>query len=435
MKKKIRKTFLVNKSLQLRYMAMVAIMMTAISIITGWAIYTTTWMTLLDKCQNQIAMIDEIFLDLNNLLFIRISLLILSGVCIGVIIVMFMVHRIAGPLFRVKKILGIIGNGIIPPKVHFRKKDELKDIADTVNEVISKISELQGGNLNTIEKVKVCLKRAEDCMKNNLPQTDKAAKEIESALKTLSDIRTFKKQEEGKCKRGMTLLELLIGVFIIAILIAGGGFQLKGLIQRAKVSAAKTTITGFGLALSMIKDDMGIYPPSLAGTKEASLPEDFPPGFDNRNWCGPYAMTLSTTDPWGNDYVYGLDEGIVFGPQSFETHTDENIVFSALPGKGTIIVENPGITSGRIEINGEEIVGPDEFKHTTPKIEKDIYNLDRSNILYIWLQSDPKKHIKITITAALSKDTTFTLYSTGRNGITDYDEEDEDYDDIEYGDF
>jgi signal transduction histidine kinase len=139
-------------------------------------------------------MIDEIFLDLNNLLFIRISLLILSGVCIGVIIVMFMVHRIAGPLFRVKKVLGIIGDGIIPEKVRFRKKDELKDIADTINEVISKISELQGGNLNTIEKVKVCLKRAEDCMKNNPPQTDKAAKEIESALKTLSDIRTFKKQ-------------------------------------------------------------------------------------------------------------------------------------------------------------------------------------------------------------------------------------------------
>ena len=193
MKQKRRKIFLVNKSLQLRYMAMVAIMMTAISIITGWAIYAATWMTLLDRCGNQIAMIDKIFLDLNNLLFIRISLLILSGVCIGVIIVMFMVHRIAGPLFRIKKVLKIIGDGIIPEKVRFRKKDELKDIADTVNEVISKISELQEENSNTIEKAKTCLKRAEECMKNSPPRTDKTAKEIESALKILSDIRTFKK--------------------------------------------------------------------------------------------------------------------------------------------------------------------------------------------------------------------------------------------------
>lgn len=195
MKRKRRRIFLVNKSLQLRYMAMVAIMMTAISIITGWAIYATTWMTLLDRCKNQVAMIDKIFLDINNLLFIRISLLILSGACIGVIIIMFMVHRIAGPLFRIKKILEIIGNGIIPPKVQFRKKDELKDIADTINEVISKISELQEKNSNTIISIKTCLKTAEECMKNNPPRTDKAVKEIESAIKTLNDIQTFKKQE------------------------------------------------------------------------------------------------------------------------------------------------------------------------------------------------------------------------------------------------
>ena len=195
MTRRRRKIFLVNKSLQVRYMAMVAIMMIAISIITGWAIYATTWMTLLDRCNNQIAMIDKIFLDLNNLLFIRISLLILSGVCIGVIIIMFMVHRIAGPLYRVKKVLGVIGDGIIPGEVRFRHKDELKYIADGINKVTGKISELQEKNLNTIEKAKTCLKRAEECMKNSPPQTDRATKEIASALKSLTDIQTFKKQE------------------------------------------------------------------------------------------------------------------------------------------------------------------------------------------------------------------------------------------------
>lgn len=232
-------------------------------------------------------------------------------------------------------------------------------------------------------------------------------------------------------KKGMTLLELLIGVFIITVLIAGGGFQLKGLVQRAKVSAAKTTITGFGLALSMIKDDTGLYPEELADTKEADAPE----GLSNRNWYGPYAMTISLIDPWGNPYEYELEEGILFGPQDFLTHIDENIVFSALPGKGTIIVENSpkGVTAGRIEINGEEIVSQDELKHTTPRIEKTIYNLNSSNILHIWLQSDPKDTVVIKITSALSKNTTFTLYSRGRNGAKNY-KEDVDYDDIVYGD-
>ncbi len=44
--------------------------------------------------------------------------------------------------------------------------------------------------------------------------------------------------------RGMTLLELLVGISIILILIAGAGLQIRGLIQKAKVIAAKATING-----------------------------------------------------------------------------------------------------------------------------------------------------------------------------------------------
>ena len=141
-------------------------------------------------------------------------------------------------------------------------------------------------------------------------------------------------------------------------------------------------------------------------------------------------------DPWGNPYEYELDEGIVFGPQSFETHIDETIIFTAMPGEGTIVVENSpkGVTSGGIEINGEEIVSPYEFQHKKSRIEKTIYNLDRSNILHIWLHSDPHDNIVIKITSALSKNTTFTLYSKGRNGAKNS-KEDVDYDDIKYGDF
>ncbi len=235
-------------------------------------------------------------------------------------------------------------------------------------------------------------------------------------------------------KRGMTLLELLIGIFIIAILIAGGGFQLKGLIHRAKVSAAKTTITGFGLALSMIKDDTGLYPVELEDTKEADAPD----GFSNRNWCGPYAMTISLIDPWGNPYEYELEEGIVFGPQDFKKHTPpqwENINFSTLPGKGTIIVENPpkGITAGRALLNGSEIISPYEFQHTIPEIRK-VITFSKSNTLSIKLESNPHEHIVIRIISPLNKGTTFILYSKGRNGAKN-DKEDEDYDDIKYGDF
>ena len=229
----------------------------------------------------------------------------------------------------------------------------------------------------------------------------------------------------------MTLLELLITVGVITILIAAGGVKIKGLVQRARVSAAKVTINGFALCLGMMKDDTGLYPLSLSDTKEGAPPQ----GFSQRDWCGPYAATLSLTDPWGSPYFYEL-QNAVFGPQAFERTAggpyEETFIFPASPGEGMLVISNPGITSGSVILNGEEIVSENEFKNITPTIIK-VVDLLASNSITIRLASAPGISITVSITASsLSKDAIYILGSYGSDGQTGGTKYEAD---LAYGDF
>jgi hypothetical protein len=68
MNKYKRRNYLIDKSLQLRYMAMVAIFMVFISIGTGCLIYFTTWITLIEKLGDK-APLDIVFADLNKIIY------------------------------------------------------------------------------------------------------------------------------------------------------------------------------------------------------------------------------------------------------------------------------------------------------------------------------------------------------------------------------
>lgn len=226
-------------------------------------------------------------------------------------------------------------------------------------------------------------------------------------------------QRNKTLARGFSLLEILIAIAIIAILAAFMGIQVRNLTQRARVAAAKSTISGFGLALSSIKTHTGFYPQFLADTAEVSPPADFTRAGIG-GWWGPYADGLSHTDPWGNLYLYFLDEGNLFSPAPIQrfhgkpgTHTFN---FTAGGGEGTIIVDNYGVTAGWIELNGVQVIGPGKFKKKISVIELPIILLSGNNTLEIRVASEPATFIDVRITSWVSIDTTFTLLSYGADG-------------------
>ncbi|MCF8062650.1 MAG: HAMP domain-containing protein, partial [Deltaproteobacteria bacterium] len=65
-----------------------------------------------------------------------------------VFVVLYVSHKIAGPLFRFEKELAEIAEGDLTKVIHLRRKDEVTDMADSLNRMTAslreRLEELQG---------------------------------------------------------------------------------------------------------------------------------------------------------------------------------------------------------------------------------------------------------------------------------------------------
>ncbi len=152
-KKYRRRKYLINRSVQPRYMCMVALFICIISLITGWTVYSNTWYMITERIQGE-PELAHILADLNQMLFTRIALVILAGVCVAVVITMFISHRVAGPIFRINKTLEELGEGTLPRKIKLRQRDEFKELSSAVNSVIEKAEEINRANRAAAESLK-----------------------------------------------------------------------------------------------------------------------------------------------------------------------------------------------------------------------------------------------------------------------------------------
>ena len=145
MKKWRRKKYLINRSIQFRYMGMIAIFVVFFSAITGWSIYLTTWITIIERIRGE-PRLHQILDELFRILLFRSLIVIVAGICVAFIITLFISHRIAGPMFRMRRTLDELGRGVIPRKVTLRKKDEFKELSEALNSVIAKAEEMTEAN-------------------------------------------------------------------------------------------------------------------------------------------------------------------------------------------------------------------------------------------------------------------------------------------------
>jgi general secretion pathway protein G len=100
-------------------------------------------------------------------------------------------------------------------------------------------------------------------------------------------------------QRGLTLIEMMVVVTIIAMFGALVLPRFLGRTDAARQTAAKTQINGFLTALGAYKLDTGNYPPTELGLGALRTK---PPNANN--WQGPYLPQDVPNDPWGNGYAY-----------------------------------------------------------------------------------------------------------------------------------
>ncbi len=98
---------------------------------------------------------------------------------------------------------------------------------------------------------------------------------------------------------GVTLIEMLVVVTIIALFAALVAPRMLQKSDTARITAARAQINSFMTALGAYKLDTGVYPTTEQGLQALRTP---PQGVNN--WQGPYLPQDIPDDPWGNPYVY-----------------------------------------------------------------------------------------------------------------------------------
>ena len=105
--------------------------------------------------------------------------------------------------------------------------------------------------------------------------------------------------QRRKGQAGVTLIEMMVVVTIIALFAALVLPKMMNQADRAKVTKAKADINGFETALGSYKLDTGTFPTTEQGLQALRVQ---PEGVEN--WQGPYVQKEIGNDPWGHAYVY-----------------------------------------------------------------------------------------------------------------------------------
>jgi len=147
--------YLLNKSLQLRYVALVTVVSAIISGALGYLI----WRQALDASSDVVLAVDSAFGDdaemqaeMHDNMVGRTStddrnlILRMAGVGLGLMTVLFlylvvMTHKVAGPLYKVSRYFDEMAAGRLGPVYSLRKKDMLQDFYDKFRDMHESLRE------------------------------------------------------------------------------------------------------------------------------------------------------------------------------------------------------------------------------------------------------------------------------------------------------
>ena len=109
----------------------------------------------------------------------------------------------------------------------------------------------------------------------------------------------FKDRQHRRRQAGVTLIEMLVVLTIIALFAALVAPRMLKKSDTARVTAAHAQINSFMTALGTYKLDTGLYPTNEEGLQALrNKPQNV------NQWQGPYLPQEIPVDPWGHPYSY-----------------------------------------------------------------------------------------------------------------------------------
>jgi len=126
-------------------------------------------------------------------------------------------------------------------------------------------------------------------------------------LKMLTEIRNQiaiggVRRSAIRSQRGFTLIEIMVVVFILALLVGIVAPRIMGRTDEARRTATKLQIKNIEESLHLYKLDNGVYPSIDQGLQ--ALIEKPTVGKIPAHWREGGYVPKIPKDPWGNEYVY-----------------------------------------------------------------------------------------------------------------------------------
>ena len=177
-----RAQFMTDVSLQVRYMIVTFLLLLVFFVISLAVVYNTGWVYLVDRL-SQIYPQGRL-VEILRLIYLRLALGFLLVLPVAVLITLFLSHTVAGPLVRIKRYLGLMAKGEfdLAPLV-LRPYDELKDVAQLINEMTSQM----GPRLKERKSLIRSLQDTVQALRSDLQRMPSAGQEVHRKINYLAD--------------------------------------------------------------------------------------------------------------------------------------------------------------------------------------------------------------------------------------------------------
>lgn len=170
-----RKTVLVKRSLQLKYIGMVFLSVLVASMIVGGDVYYSLMRVMLPECPS----VTDRVVQFNTVLLVKIALYL--GLML--LISLYVSHRFAGPIYRFEKSCQSLSTGDLTHRVSLRTGDELMELQEEFNGMAAALQALLQKDRNLAQRLS---ERVEEIAKR-LPAEAGASRDDLKALKVELD--------------------------------------------------------------------------------------------------------------------------------------------------------------------------------------------------------------------------------------------------------
>ncbi|MCC6544530.1 MAG: methyl-accepting chemotaxis protein [Nitrospirae bacterium] len=196
-----RRNFFINREFQISFtIKFLAVIVIEAILAIGLFMYLSrgTLTTGFIGSDFRIARTSEFFLP--TLLVSNLIIIVITAV-IGITVLIYMSHRIAGPLYRFEKILDDVGRGDLTQRFKLRDKDQLSELSESITELTtamdSRVSDIKF-RTHELSGLLREIKASESTGQSGSNSLDNLLREVTENVQALEEVVNYFKTSENQ---------------------------------------------------------------------------------------------------------------------------------------------------------------------------------------------------------------------------------------------